>query len=277
MSRDLLKRWFPGSVQFRRRQRLDRALASTPQVSRDGTLYCGLQDYDTYEPGVHAVLMDTLRGYEVFVNIGANHGIYCLRAASTGKPVFAFEPSYRNFQILLKNVQMNRKEEQIQCYPMALGEKPGVLALYGEGTGASLSAGWNQQHQPSGYVSVSTVDEIMGSRLRGRSTLFLIDVENFEYEVLNGSTSTLMDTARRGFVVEIPTVQFMPDGRFNPHFRMVFEFFFQRGYQAEEINQDGTLHPLTLADVSEIESSRRFNGLMVRFERPVGPHILGGQ
>lgn len=73
---------------------------------------------------------------DVFVDIGANVGIYSIWAAKTrGAQVFAFEPESQNFAMLNVNIAINRLD--VVAYPFALSDEiaigPLFLAQFGPG------------------------------------------------------------------------------------------------------------------------------------------------
>ena len=55
------------------------------------------------EPDEARVVRRLLADVDVLVNVG----YYCCNALSMGKPLIAFEPSTRNLNYLLKNIQNN--------------------------------------------------------------------------------------------------------------------------------------------------------------------------
>lgn len=58
---------------------------------------------------------------EVFVDVGANVGMYSLWAAkTTGARVFAFEPESQNFALLCQNILINRCD--VMAYPLAVSD-----------------------------------------------------------------------------------------------------------------------------------------------------------
>ena len=58
--------------------KLKKILTSLPQITSDGLRFRGAQIYDNYEPSVCKVLTHLMKYCRVFVNVGANHGVYCL-------------------------------------------------------------------------------------------------------------------------------------------------------------------------------------------------------
>jgi FkbM family methyltransferase len=171
---------------------------------------------------------------DVFINVGANIGYYCCIALAHGKRVVAFEPVEMNVRFLMKNVMANKWERNIEIFPVALSDRPGVLTIYGGGTGASLVKGWadTPEHQRE-YVPASTLDTILGGRFEGKRCLILVDVEGAEASVLEGANRSLGANPKPVWMVEISVTEHQPKGtHLNPHLARTFDSFFSRGYEA---------------------------------------------
>jgi len=65
------------------------------------------------------------------LDVGANIGIISIGLLRSGMVAHAvaIEPEKRNFELLLKNIALNRLESQTVCVPFALGESKTVLTL----------------------------------------------------------------------------------------------------------------------------------------------------
>ena len=177
---------------------------------------------------------------DTVVNAGANVGYYCLHALQLGKHVIAFEPVPLNAAVLLKNIFANGWQENAEVFPIALGERPGILPLYGGGTGASLIKGWAGFHpgKPT-LVPVSSLDAVLNDKLAGSKVLVLIDIEGFEYDLLKGAKKLLAMEPRPLWMVEIVSTEHQPSGRAkNPNFLPTFELFWQHGYEAYGIGKE---------------------------------------
>lgn len=118
----------------------------------------------------------------LFVDVGANIGLYTVMALELGAAVIAIEPSAAEAERLAYNVGLNGAEAQI--IRAAASSKPGVVRL---------SAGpHGQQHLGGGALQVeaTTVDEVLGERhARGLK----VDVEGAERQVLEGAERALRE------------------------------------------------------------------------------------
>lgn len=177
------------------------------------------------------ILHDHIEAADVFVDIGANVGFYSCMAGVMGKQVVACEPQPRNLRFLYRNLLDNHVDD-VECHPVALAAKPGLLTLYGaSGTGASLLSGWaGYSDKTQQVVPVNTVDLILGDRFDSQKLTIKIDVEGAEYGVLQGASRTLLMTPRPTWFVEIALTEFHPSGM-NPDYLNTFKLFFDAGYK----------------------------------------------
>jgi FkbM family methyltransferase len=207
----------------------------------------------TYEPTETELVRKILRGVDVLVNVGANVGYYCCHALSMGKPVIAFEPIERNLRYLYKNIKSNGWSGA-EIFPIALSNKVGIREIYGGNTGASVVKGW--AGTPESYmrlVPCSTMDLVLGTRLQGKRTLILVDVEGAEQWMLEGATIMLANDPKPIWVVEIMNRDHQPRGvEMNPNLINTFQLFFQSGYQSFTFNRE--MRPVTMEHV-ELASS----------------------
>lgn len=202
----------------------------------------------TFEPVETELVRTLLKDVDVLVNVGANVGYYCCHALSMGKDVIAFEPVPRNLQYLCQNIKCNGWSGA-EVYPIALSNNVGVLEIYGGDTGASILKGW--AGTPESYMTLvpsSTMDVVLGQRLRGKKILVLVDVEGAEFWMLEGAIKMLALDPKPLWLVEITSDEHQPAGiEMNPNFKGTFEFFFRNDYQAFNVMQD--LIPVTREQV----------------------------
>jgi FkbM family methyltransferase len=184
-----------------------------------------------FEPEETALARRCMEDAEVFINVGANIGYYCLHALQMKRKAVAFEPIDLNVRHLLCNVRLNGWQDNIELFPVALSDKPGVLEIFGGGTGASLLLGWagNPAHHVS-LCPVARMDDVLGSRFSGKRCFVLVDIEGAEYRMLLGASGLLQQNPRPVWFVEV--CQRGHNGVPNPDFARTFELFWNSGYSA---------------------------------------------
>lgn len=74
--------------------------------------------------------LDRLAPGDLFVDIGANIGVYSLYAAMRrGARVFAFEPGAQNFAALNRNIHLNGANDKVLAFPIAASDSAGATVL----------------------------------------------------------------------------------------------------------------------------------------------------
>jgi FkbM family methyltransferase len=134
-----------------------------------------------------------LRPGDVFVDVGANVGLYTLAGAqlvATHGEVHAFEPSGRAFERLCENIRLNRYTN-VTTHRTALGDTEGDLVMKASQDGHDA---WNSYAKPSmgsffnpEVTQCARWDTFASQHdLIGRVALMKIDVEGWEERVLIG-------------------------------------------------------------------------------------------
>jgi FkbM family methyltransferase len=139
-----------------------------------------------------------LRSGDLFVDIGANTGLYTLIAAhrvGDGGCVYAFEPCSTTHQRLLANVQLNRLTN-VNCHQLALSDREGMtemnVSMNGFDAQNSLSQPTVEGTFAAETVSCTTWDSFVEEHnLAGRVAMMKIDVEGWESRVLHGAHKVL--------------------------------------------------------------------------------------
>ncbi len=205
-----------------------------------------------------AIIGRMLAHTDVFVDVGANLGYYTCLASQHGKKVVAFEPQPQNIKCLLRNLMANGYVEQVEVFPLALSNKPGLLTLYGaSGPSASLIKGW--AGYPASFeqlIPVSTLDVVLSTRFPEKQLFVKIDVEGAEYQVLAGAQATLSRAKKPIWLLEVCLQEFHPSG-INPDYSKVFELFWEKGYQAYTATEPARL--VTKQDVADWLKTRSTN------------------
>ena len=153
---------------------------------------------------------------EVFVDIGANVGMYTIWAAKTrGVRTFSFEPESQNYALLYRNIVMNGLTENVVAYCMALSDTARYSLLYlsqFQLGGSCHSFGEKIDHRlehrdtklAQGCIS-TTLDTLVADGVLPVPSHIKIDVDGLEHKVLAGCRKTLADPRLKSVLVEINT------------------------------------------------------------------------
>jgi len=135
---------------------------------------------------------------DVFVDIGANLGLYSLEAASIGGAncrIYSFEPQPRAAAALRSSAAANGLNT-ISVVEMVVTDSEGDVAFFVPSTGSGIgSLSRDHASQVSRALKLirqaTSLDAFVSSHAFHRLDLVKIDVEGFEADVLKGSADTL--------------------------------------------------------------------------------------
>jgi FkbM family methyltransferase len=170
---------------------------------------------------------------EIFIDIGANVGMYSLWAAYTrGVIVYAFEPESQNYALLNKNIMSNKLDDKIVAYCVALSDSIGFSKLYLSefimgGSCHNFGEAIDFKYEPlrskfqQGCLS-STLDNLVTTGVIPIPQHIKIDVDGIEPKVISGARNTLSNSEVKSVLIEINTnldehremVGFMTDAGF---------------------------------------------------------------
>ncbi len=161
-----------------------------------------------HDPFVKRTIMEALTNGGVFVDVGANIGVFTL-AASTLRDVvvYAFEPSPRELSRLYRNLARN-KTTNVVVFPFALGHESArmELALGGDdnpGHNSLVSSSRKEKSTNTAVCHCEPFDGLLQADTLERIRVVKIDVEGFEMEVLRGMVSSIGKMKDVTFVVEV--------------------------------------------------------------------------
>jgi FkbM family methyltransferase len=151
-----------------------------------------------YEPNEFALLDRILKPGMVFVDAGANEGLYTLFAAAaagnSGK-VLAFEPSPRDYGRLRTNCELN-DFPAVRLFRMALSDSNGMADF---GIATAEHAGQNLLGESRPEIEIVHQERVQTMRLDDvpeiaaleRLDILKIDVEGEEYRLLRGAEQSI--------------------------------------------------------------------------------------
>ena len=151
-----------------------------------------------YEPNETAFVNGFLKPGMVFVDAGANDGLYTLLASRLVGPsgqVWAFEPSEREFVRLQQNLSLN-KISNVRPFRVALADINGEVELAvaedehaGQNTLGSFSYAIQSLRKET--VSVRRLDDLSSDEKINRLDLIKVDIEGAETRLVTGASKLL--------------------------------------------------------------------------------------
>lgn len=239
-------------------------VVSKGMTGATGNIYVGLLEFNEMSFVLHL-----LRENDTFGDIGANVGVYSILASvNAGAFSVAAEPVPVTYTHLLRNVKVNNAEGKITALQCGVGAKEGVLKFtdnFDTINGVVVNQDTNE-HTVS--VHVNTLDNIFSGK---KPVLLKIDVEGYEWQVLQGATSLFADPTLKAVIIEINgsgKAYGIADD--DIHDFMVSHGFRPYGYEPFlrdllQWNSYGPVNTIYLRDVvwvmDRVKASRKFNVL----------------
>ncbi|OGL53993.1 hypothetical protein A3K55_02200 [Candidatus Shapirobacteria bacterium RBG_13_44_7] len=131
-----------------------------------------------YEPYLTKLMLGNVGRGETVVDVGANIGYYTVLLGKKAKKVYAFEPEKTSFEILKKNVEVN-KLKGVELFGVALGGKKEKKKL----EKSKDNFGDNRLSDKGGVVGVERLDDLVKEKIG----LIKIDTQGWEPEVIKGA------------------------------------------------------------------------------------------
>ncbi len=208
---------------------------------------------------------------DVFVDIGANIGLFTLKAAQLVGPsgrVFAVEPGRETAARLARNLALNQYS-YIEQIPVALSDREGVALLHHVMLGGDSQAfsllDYGEGDVAAEEVQCRTLDGVVAQFGLTRLDCIKIDVEGAEPLVLKGGAETL-SSLRPIIIFEVNTVAVSGDDTARTAAWDVLAGFGYRFYRMAE----GTLR-------QQAELSHEFGNVVAIHPEGVQPRRVEGR
>lgn len=172
---------------------------------RDSMLWLAFHNYLGTVPSYINAL---LKPGDAFIDVGSNVGVLaCLAGQIVGDQglVLAFEPSFREFSRLLRNVEINFLTKRVYCFNVALSDRAGLSNFIQEGIEVSgrsrlaFDTGSSNSRCMTQTLDALCPPEVIGSR----NTMIKIDTEGAELLVLKGAPRLLEQGHLKHIIVEM--------------------------------------------------------------------------
>jgi len=170
-----------------------RLLVRTGMHGATGNVYVGLMEFEDMAFVLHLLGKDDL-----FLDVGANVGVYSILAACRGAQVVAMEPVPATYEQLLDNIQLNRFQDAIKAKNVGVGSQSEELQFSTQTGPTNHVLVEGDAADGAVTVAVETLDEIAVE-----ATMVKIDVEGFEMEVIRGAGALLKTPTLRAILIEL--------------------------------------------------------------------------
>ncbi len=240
-----------------RRFRLFRMGRRHPNLLSDGTLLKCDDEMraEAFEPLEQAFFGEVINDAELFVNVGANVGLYACKALRRGKRVICFEPDVFNYRLLVENIELNSDGTKSIALNCGAGSHWSILKVFHAATGSSFIEGWaNSSKRFFNFAQVFRLDDLYLHDFK--RVFFLVDVEGFEAQVVDGAASIISSTLPQTWMIEIMTtdehglIDKLPTDQIR-----LLDHFEKNGFQLFRLTESGPL-PMGFALLRESIANR---------------------
>ena len=178
--------------------------------SRMGTFWCrgNTNDFQyvnyAYERHVKEYIASQIRHHDVFIDVGACMGEYCVWLAQQGMRCIAFEPVPANYQALRKNVEINNLQDRISSYPVGLGSIKEEV-YFDIKTVLTSASGIDRTYTGvEKNVKIERLDDLLPELNIGsnQGVMMKLDVEGMEVDVLTGAENFIRNTRQLTLIME---------------------------------------------------------------------------
>ena len=160
-----------------------------------GNIYAGLHEFHEM-----SFLLHFLRPEDIFYDVGANVGSYSILSAKcVGAETVSIEPIPETYKILLENIKLNNIDRNDLPLNIGLGSKNEIKAFTKNLGAANHVIKDNSEHSDLIQKEIRTLDSIAKENI---PRLIKMDVEGFEFEILQGGIQTLSNSKCSSVIVE---------------------------------------------------------------------------
>lgn len=178
-----------------------------------------------------------------FYDIGANTGYYGILAANLGSGrvnAYSFEPINEYVENIKTSVYLNRFEEFVKVFECGIGNEDGTTTLHMAGSGSTVNHAFiDNQAVPQRKISLFRLDTFRANRQLPVPHFIKIDVEGYEFSVLEGSQKTLADCTPVLFIEIAKTMKNIGREFNNLNFGKTFNLLAGLGYEAWTVLESG--------------------------------------
>jgi len=162
-----------------------------------GSIYTGLHEFEDM-----GFMLHFLRKDDLFADIGANVGIYTILASTECEAKsLCFEPAPETYSWLKKNIDLNNISSCANSFNIGIGNIDGVLIFSSDLDTVNHVLSSKSNNIKSVEVSVKSFDSI--AKDFGIPVLIKIDVEGYEFPVIQGLHNTLLNSHLKAIIIEL--------------------------------------------------------------------------
>ena len=170
-----------------------------------------------------------------FYDIGANTGYYGVFAAHLNHDkiqTLSFEPIVEYTDCIKETAKINNLDN-VQIFSIALGNENKTEKIQLAGSGSSLNPKFNDNNKlPIRKIIVKKLDDVIKEKNLNLPDFIKIDVEGYEYEVLQGGLDTIKKSLPILFIEIAYSLKNLNRNFVNKNYEDTFKLLSSLGYQA---------------------------------------------
>ena len=157
---------------------------------------------------------------KILYDIGANIGLYAIYYAKKfNSEVYAFEPSFRNLDLLSRNVKLNLLKKKVFIIPNPISKKLLISDFFQlQAIAGHATATFNDEFVKNDFIKELrnnksndtiqyktlglSIDNLVDLKLIKSPNLIKIDVDGNELDVINGCKKTIQDQEKINILIE---------------------------------------------------------------------------
>jgi len=134
----------------------------------------------------------------IFLDIGANSGVYSVLASSYCKKIYSFEPNIKVFKNLIKNLKLNKIKNI--CLNIGIGKDNSIARITKNLGDQNYIINKKKLNIPSYKIQLKNIDSF---KFKKKKLVIKIDVEGHELDVLIGSKKTFYQNKLIIIIIEM--------------------------------------------------------------------------
>lgn len=127
-----------------------------------------------------------IKNNSTIIDIGANIGVFSIFAASTSQntTVYAYEPMQTSYELLLKNIEINKLEKSIVPFKLGIASSKEKRKLFLASGGSPFHSIYSDKNEKYIEIDCITLKDVFDKNKIKQCDILKIDCEGAEFEIL---------------------------------------------------------------------------------------------
>jgi len=176
-----------------------------------------VKSYSNFEPLSSLFALEIYNNNGLFIDVGAHYGYYTLLIGKhiSKSNIYAFEPTPVTYDILKKNVELNKVDKKVTLYRCAVSDKESSIKMFTPKNYSSKSSCYKllQDWEIDSFdVKTYSLDKLITNK---KVSLIKIDAEGHEPLIVKGLANTIRLNKEISMLIEFHPNNLISAG-FNP-------------------------------------------------------------